>query len=449
MERLQRVFKPRSTTKNEIELDNSPSSSNGEIVIAIMGETGVGKSSFIEAVTGQKNISGHGLESGNFFSYSELRECLLSSETATVDVKAYRVSYNSVNYVLVDTPGYDDSSRSNEEVTGKILLWLRSSYQDGTRLNGIIYIHSILKPRMQGSVMKNMRIFRKLCGDQALGNVLLATSFWDSVPQSVGDAREAELVNSKDFWAGMIAKGSEVVRIDRKDKAVCLQVMESIAAKSRIELAVQQDPALDIDTRPDEIQQLEEEFEADRQKVKAETQQKLKDSERAGKAAMKEEKKSAKRQKREEKTRRNQADKEYKRSLKEDKRQMRREERDLRETLDPSHPRDTFSTLMLCLYIASWFWNVLITALLGSVSKDVAGETPSQINFCFFVAIAFWLSSILEYFFQRSSLIITFITTISAILTTFLAAVILSAKLGVHSCFNEVRTCFEFCCDGE
>ena len=117
--------------------------------------------------------------------------------TETSEVKAYRFSHRSTNYVLVDTPGFDDSSMSDEEVTTKILQWLRSSYVNGTRLNGIIYIHNITKSRIQRSAYNNMRLFRQLCGDGALGNVILATSFWDQVTPSVGAKRERELENSK------------------------------------------------------------------------------------------------------------------------------------------------------------------------------------------------------------------------------------------------------------
>src|SRR5438045_5654951 len=65
---------------------------------------------------------------------------LTDTVTETSEVNAYRFSHGSTNYVLVDTPGFDDSSMSNEEVTTKILRWLLSSYRSGTRLNGIIYI---------------------------------------------------------------------------------------------------------------------------------------------------------------------------------------------------------------------------------------------------------------------------------------------------------------------
>ena len=163
---------------------------------------------------------------------------LIDTVTETSEVQAYRFSHGSTNYVLVDTPGFDDSSMSNEEIATKIVQWLESSYRSGTRLNGIIYIHDITKPRIQGSAYQNMRLFRQLCGDDALGNVILATSFWDQISKSDGAKRERELKNSEDFWANMVAKGSEVVRI-KPDRSICLKVLERIAAKNKVDLLVQ------------------------------------------------------------------------------------------------------------------------------------------------------------------------------------------------------------------
>jgi hypothetical protein len=73
---------------------------------------------------------------------------LIDTIIETLGVNAYRFLHRSTNYVLVDAPGFDDSSVSNEEITTKIIQWLQSSYRSGTRLSGIIYIHNITKSRI-------------------------------------------------------------------------------------------------------------------------------------------------------------------------------------------------------------------------------------------------------------------------------------------------------------
>jgi hypothetical protein len=259
---------------------------------------------------------------------------LIDTVTETSEVKAYSFSHRSTNYVLVDTPGFDDSSMSDEEVTTKILQWLQSSYLSGTRLNGIIYVHNITKPRMQRSAYKNIRLFRQLCGDNALGNVILATSFWDEVPPSVGAKRECEL--KKDFWANMIAKGSEVVRIE-PDRSVCLEVLERIAAKNRVDLLVQremvvqkkklEDTTVGQNTMAGEIQKFEETLEKEKKAEKKRLQAKLEEGQKAHKKDMEKLRAQQKEDQRQEQRRQRRAEKEYKRNVREDLEQMQQERR--------------------------------------------------------------------------------------------------------------------------
>ncbi|KAJ8114629.1 hypothetical protein OPT61_g3545 [Boeremia exigua] len=166
-----------------------------EIFVAVMGATGSGKSSFIQQVTGdQKCRVGHTLES------------------ETTEVREYRCQYSGRAYVLIDTPGFDDSYRSNSEVVDAILAWLEQSYRSKNLLSGIIYLHRINSVRMQGNSLQNLRMFRKLCGNDVFKNVLLVTTFWDTVNEAEGRAREEELSSNDEFWGMMIQKGSRMRR---------------------------------------------------------------------------------------------------------------------------------------------------------------------------------------------------------------------------------------------
>jgi hypothetical protein len=120
--------------------------------------------------------------------------------------------------VLIDTPGFDDSYRSNEEIVEAILAWLEKSYRVRKLLNGIIYLHRISDVRMQGSSLDNLRMFRKLCGFKALKNVLLVTTFWDKVSDIEGRRREQELSSNEGFWGHMIQKGSKMGRWSRDSR---------------------------------------------------------------------------------------------------------------------------------------------------------------------------------------------------------------------------------------
>lgn len=93
------------------------------------------------------------------------------------------------------------------------------------------------------------------------------------------------------------------------------------------------------------------------------------------------------------------------------------------------------------LYASAFLWTLLITALLGNVISDAYGGTPSQINYCMFVAVLSWIVLIMGFigsFFESIPAIALLVADTLAILFTFIAAVLLSAKLGVHSCDNAV-----------
>lgn len=117
------------------------------------------------------------------------------------------------NVYLIDTPGFDDTVRDDTDVLRDIADWLTKVYEKRTDLRGVIYLHRITDPRMQGSAMKNLFMFKKLCGPEGLKNVILATTMWENVLEEDGHRREAELRDTPDYWKDMIEKhGSRMVR---------------------------------------------------------------------------------------------------------------------------------------------------------------------------------------------------------------------------------------------
>lgn len=128
-------------------------------------------------------------------------------------VKVYPYQYSATQMVyLIDTPGFDDSTRTDTQVLREIASWLSYSYTHEILLHGIIYLHRISDRRMQGSALKNLFTFKRLCGDNALKKVLLVTTMWDDVPQETAEAREKQLIEMPEYWARMIQKGSTTYR---------------------------------------------------------------------------------------------------------------------------------------------------------------------------------------------------------------------------------------------
>ena len=165
---------------------------------------------------------------------------MLMNLLGTQEVKAYDTWINGIKYVLVDTPGFDDPMKSDTAVVDGILQWLEKSYRDGRQLSGITYLHSIAEPKMQGSALRNMRIFRKLCGPECYKNVVLATTFWNEVSKSTGEKREKELADKDEFWGMMVKKRSQIVRLEH-DKESALNVISLIGQEDKITLQAQKE----------------------------------------------------------------------------------------------------------------------------------------------------------------------------------------------------------------
>lgn len=113
---------------------------------------------------------------------------------------------------LVDTPGFDDTNRSDVQVLQDVAHWLSASFQEGIRLSGIIYMHRISDLRMGGSALRNLGMFKKLCGEKVYQSVVLTTTMWSKVTPEQGAMRERELVETNGFWGLMCQRGSHVFR---------------------------------------------------------------------------------------------------------------------------------------------------------------------------------------------------------------------------------------------
>jgi hypothetical protein len=94
--------------------------------------------------------------------------------------------------MLIDTPGFDDTERTHAEVLTEIGRFLEAQYPSGTNLMGILYLHPIRDTRHQTSSLRNLRIFRKLCGESPLANVVLATTMWTGVNETADAPWEKE-----------------------------------------------------------------------------------------------------------------------------------------------------------------------------------------------------------------------------------------------------------------
>lgn len=148
--------------------------------------------------------------------------------------------------VLIDTPGFDDINRSDSDVLQDITFILSRTYEQGIKLTGIIYLHRITDVRMSGSALKNLNMFKKLCGENFYSHVVLATTMWgnlagDSNGYYTGVAREKELVETRSWWGLMCKRGSKIFRYGGDKESAMNIISYLIALGSAAPLDIQRE----------------------------------------------------------------------------------------------------------------------------------------------------------------------------------------------------------------
>lgn len=151
--------------------------------------------------------------------------------TGTQDVNEYICKYDSRTTVhLIDTPGFDDTTKTNTLVLNEIAAWLVTTYQRNIKLNGVIYLHNIAGVLMQDSSIKSLTMLKSLCGPDAIKNVILVTTFWENVTVEDGSDREAQLKKSPDFWGKLCQEGCQVVR-HHNTRASAMKILDIFASQ--------------------------------------------------------------------------------------------------------------------------------------------------------------------------------------------------------------------------
>ena len=87
----------------------------------------------------------------------------------------------------------------------------RSRYQRGIHLSGILYLHRITDNRVPNSLLRNIELLRRLCGDDVLSNIRFVTTNWDLLTDMNEGERKEEELRSK-YWNHFIENGSQVHR---------------------------------------------------------------------------------------------------------------------------------------------------------------------------------------------------------------------------------------------
>ncbi|KAJ2928542.1 hypothetical protein H1R20_g8564, partial [Candolleomyces eurysporus] len=161
-------------------------------MIAIVGESGVGKSAFINAFFGKEVAQ-------------------VSSDTCICTRAVEEFNYNRKDGLvlsLVDTPGFNGYYRGSDAKTDAQILQMMSGFLSA----------------QQGENSKFMRTFKKLCGDE-LKNVVVVTTRWDESchdEEALLEAETAEqsLLESPGFLKDLGDAGVQFLRTGHFDDNV-------------------------------------------------------------------------------------------------------------------------------------------------------------------------------------------------------------------------------------
>ncbi|PVF95466.1 P-loop containing nucleoside triphosphate hydrolase protein [Serendipita vermifera] len=166
-----------------------------KLLIAVLGPTGTGKSTFINA------ISDSDLQTSD------------DAFSCTQEVHASRpFEVGGQDIILLDTPGFDDSHRSDNEILEEVAKFLKESYKKNKLLTGLLFFYPILSMRAGGTTLRNIRLFLELVGSKSFKSVVVVTTMWDMVTKEFGEKRWKQLQESDHLFKGLLDGGGQIMR---------------------------------------------------------------------------------------------------------------------------------------------------------------------------------------------------------------------------------------------
>ncbi|KAJ8111806.1 hypothetical protein OPT61_g5684 [Boeremia exigua] len=194
-----------------------------DIIIAILGTTGAGKSSFIANCTKDRHPQiGH-----------DLTSC-----TTKVSVHTMQMLGRTVH--LIDTPGFNDTLRSDCVTFQELAYWLAAADDKKFQLSGIIFLHRITDIRFHSSTKRALEIFKAICGEDAFRGTVVATTMWDRVATcEIERARDRHSKLKTKLEGDILAFGGRLIPVSAAEVDPCNIVRHIVRKDLRLNLAFQ------------------------------------------------------------------------------------------------------------------------------------------------------------------------------------------------------------------
>ncbi|KAF9042476.1 hypothetical protein BJ165DRAFT_1529867 [Panaeolus papilionaceus] len=160
--------------------------------ILILGPTGAGKSSFIEALAGK----------GQSLGISKDQLARFTQEVTAYKVKNAIVQEHGYTHTLylIDAPGFSNSKISELEIITKVKQWMND--QGVEWINGVLYLSPITDTRAPGSKWRTIKMIQTLLYNKAFDRLNIVTTMWDrlSYPQAEKCAETNFAQLQDDIW---------------------------------------------------------------------------------------------------------------------------------------------------------------------------------------------------------------------------------------------------------
>ncbi|KAF9035600.1 hypothetical protein BJ165DRAFT_1615456 [Panaeolus papilionaceus] len=183
----------------------------------LMGPTGSGKSSFIEAIASKSRREPLGIAKDQLDSVTQ--------EAHVYEIKNLTADDSSVIYII-DTPGLADPRISEMQVLDNMTYW-RDRCQD-IGYGRILYFHPIGDIRMPASRKRCLAMIQSFWGNRLCARAMLVTSMWDRLPdRSRGAAEERFAKLSTSYWGDWITSGSVASKFENTFESA-MQILDTM-----------------------------------------------------------------------------------------------------------------------------------------------------------------------------------------------------------------------------
>lgn len=143
---------------------------------------------------------------------------------------------------LIDTPGFNDTLRSDAETFQELAYWLGVADDRKFQLSGVIFLHRITDIRFHSSTRRALEIFKALCGQDAFCGMVVATTMWNRV--ATGEIQKAEDRQAQlktKLQGDVLAFGGRLVPISAAEVDPYNIVRHIVRKDLRLDLAIQKE----------------------------------------------------------------------------------------------------------------------------------------------------------------------------------------------------------------